>query len=305
MCKTTWKWLAGALILALVAGFSPNAQAKDNQEKENSGKHTEANSNDEEKSLTVDDMINEDLAKDGLAIDDDISPEETADNKNTEEAKPPKKEHKGPDVERRKQEHEEAIKKCQGMGCKVPKCPHDWSKYRLNLTDEQKTRIAHLKEEINDETIGMNWCTLTAARHKLEELRKDKKAFPKQIESAKATVKMIHDAMQRGYKKFNENYRNLILTNEQRELLKEKDRAMKEHMETCKPHHNPDCPFHLRDDKHSRHNVNEGNFIKYCNDEKHLSEGLFECPRNYRELMQEERKNRKEKPENPEGKEKK
>jgi hypothetical protein len=302
MCKVIGKWLAGLFVLALIAGYSPIAQAKDNQEKKSNNKETEAkapenkekNKNTEEKTLSVEEMLNENLAEEGLAIDDDATPEgavttepenkETTDDKKTDVDKKDAKEHKKRDSDQCKREHEEALKKCRELECHVPKCIHEWSQYELKLTEEQRGRIKTVKDTINEETIGINWCTLISARHKLENLLKDKKSFPKQIESAKAEVKRIKEGMQAGYKKFNDTYHNLILSAEQRILLEERNRAIKEHQAKCKPQHNQHCPFYHKENNRPGHDFNEGNFIKYCNDEKHLSEGLFECPRNYNEI---------------------
>ena len=292
MCKTIWKRLAGLLVFVLIAGFAPIAQANDYPEKNTKGKEP-AKKDAANENLSGEERLNEDLKKAGMGTDDDGAPADDNPAKEPAEPQKPKLDKK----DDRKQEHEEALKKCQALGCHVPKCIHDWSKYNLNLTDDQKECVKELQEKINNETIGINWCTLAAAKYYLEILLKDEKATPKQIESAKAEVKRIKTGMQAGYKQFDETYHIMILTAEQRQILEEKEKALKEHREICKPQHNPNCPFYQKDNKHSDHNPNEGNFIKYCCDKKHLSEGLFECPRNYKELRKDEPEGKHDKPE--------
>ena len=185
-------------------------------------------------------------------------------------------------TEAQKNEHEKNRKECLGRGCKMPKCIHDWSLYKLNLTPEQKQKVQELRDMINKKTVGMNWCTRTAAKHRFEELKKqnehikDKAEKDKnhaEIEKAHAELKRINAGIEAGQKEFNETFKNKILNAEQLKKFLARQEAEKEHREVCSPKHHPSCPFYRKD------NIkNEGRYIKYCQDEKHLGEGIFECP---------------------------
>jgi Spy/CpxP family protein refolding chaperone len=184
----------------------------------------------------------------------------------------------------KKHDQEKNRKECQGLGCKMPKCIHDWSQYELNLTPDQQNKVKGLKERINKKTVGMNWCTRTAAQHRLEELRKQKNPSKSEVEKARAELKRIKTGIEAGHKEFNDTFKNQILTAEQAKKFEARQKAEKEHRELCSPKHHPSCPFYRKD------NVkNEGRYIKYCQDDSHLSQGIFECP-GYKEAKKEQRK---------------
>ncbi|MFA5794638.1 MAG: hypothetical protein WC980_06180 [Candidatus Brocadiia bacterium] len=189
------------------------------------------------------------------------------------------------DPEQKKtQSHEGAGNKCKFLDCHNPKCSHDWSKYELNLTPEQTTQIKALKERINKTTVGMNWCTRDAARHRLAELRKDKKAGKTAIDQAKAELKRIVDGIAAGHKEYRESFLNQILTGDQRQKFLDREAALKEHQKMCQPKHNPNCQYYRK-----KNINNEGDYIKYCEDDAHLTQGIFECP-GYKDAKREEHK---------------
>ncbi|MBI5778292.1 MAG: hypothetical protein HZA49_02425 [Planctomycetes bacterium] len=210
---------------------------------------------------------------------------------------------KGPDETSGEKKHDQEAnrKRCQGLGCKMPKCIHGWSQYKLNLTPEQEKQAKELRERINKKTVGMNWCTRTAAQHRLAELKKDKKAGKSEIEKARAELKRINTGIEAGHKEFNDTFKNQILNAEQRQKFEARQKAEKEHRELCKPKHSPSCPYYRKD------NVkNEGAYVKYCQDDSHLSQGIFECP-GYKDGKKEQRKEQckeqhQEKDKQPEGK---
>ncbi|HLD35695.1 MAG TPA: hypothetical protein VJC37_03155 [Planctomycetota bacterium] len=202
-------------------------------------------------------------------------------------------EEPAPPTEAQKKGHEESRKRCQGLGCKMPKCIHNWEEYKLNLTPEQKEQVKELRDRMNKKTVGMNWCTRTAAQHRLAELRKkhepdkNKSGIEKdraELEKARAELKRINDGIEAAHKEYNEIFKGKILNAEQAKKFEAREKAEKEHRELCKPKHHPSCPFYRKDNVR-----NEGRYIQYVQDEKHLSEGIFECP-GYKEAKREEHK---------------
>jgi hypothetical protein len=264
MDKMMKKLAVGLLGFALVTGVAWTVQAKDTQNENNKGKTPEVKEN-----------------KDQPNTDSEPGSElRGAD----EQPSQPKSGNKS-----------ENLKRCNGLGCHAPKCIHDWKKYELNLTAEQKKAAKELKDRIDKKTIGMNWCTLKAARHNLESLKKDKHADKTAIANAKAEVKRINSGIQAGYKEFNDAFKGQILNADQCKLFEDREKAAKEHRELCSPKHKPSCPFYRKMD----HNNDNGGLMKYCLDDSHLSQGLFECP-GYKETKKEEHKERKEKHEEKE-----
>jgi hypothetical protein len=254
MDKMMKKLAVGLLGFALVTGVAWTVQAKDTQNEGNKGKTPEVKENKDAQN---------DESEPGAEI-----------KGNWEKPTEPKGGNKS-----------ENLKKCNGLGCIVHKCTHDWSKYELNLTEAQKKAVKELKDRIDKKTVGMNWCTLKAARHNLETLKKDKRANKTTIAKAKAEVKRIDDGIKAGYKEFNDAFKGQILNAEQRQKFEAREAAQKEHRELCSPKHKPGCPFYRKMDK----NNDNGGLMKYCQDDSHLSQGLFECP-GYKETKKEIKK---------------
>ena len=169
----------------------------------------------------------------------------------------------------------QAKEECRILGCEVSSCFHDWGRFKLNLTPEQKKVLAWLKDTIDKTTLGINWCTRQAAALRLKKLEKDKGASEEGLVAARAEIKRIAEGIKAARQEFDERFREEILTDEQRQKQDEWKIAQADHKDLCQAKHKKKCPFHKN--KYRRKPPTGEGKKQFFLDEAHRTHGFFYC----------------------------